>query len=119
MLNFNIIALLALLLTFTSCRESSRVLERDASDATIASETGSTEQSEIIPPDVILVTTALIDGVLYESPDFQSDQITQFDTTQQLFLLDTTDIMFAKARLYKDAVEYTGYVSKAILPEKE
>lgn len=110
-------AILVLLLLFTSCRENSRALEHDTSEATIASETGTSNKSSKPASDVIAVSKALINGVLYESPSFESKPITQFDTSQELFLLDTTDIMFAKARLYKDSTEYTGYVSKAILPE--
>lgn len=119
MYNFYIIPFLLLLIISTACRDSSRVLERDASDATIASETGSTVAPDTVPADVIDVTKALINGVMYDEPNFESKQITRFDPTHKIYLLDTTGIMFAKARIYKDATTYTGYVSKAILPEKE
>lgn len=109
--------LITLIVATVACRDSSRALEQDASQATIASETGTSNPANAA--DVLVVSKALISGELYESPSFESTVITQFDTSQQLFLLDTTDIMFVKARLFKGNKAHTGFVSKAILPEKE
>lgn len=118
MLRFTLISLLSILLGLTACRENSRMLEQDSSEATIASETGEIN-SDKLPADAVGVTKALINGVLYTGPSFKATTITQFDTSQQLILLDTTDILFVRVRLFKDTTAYTGYVSKAILPEKE
>jgi len=119
MLKLNISGLLFLLIMFSACRENNRTLEHDASQATIESETGITNATTVLPPDAVGVTKALINGALYDAPSFEANEITRFDTSQPLFLLDTTDIIFVKVRLIKDSTRYTGFVSKAILPEKE
>ncbi|WP_222619655.1 MULTISPECIES: hypothetical protein [Pontibacter] len=87
----------------------------DTSEATIASETG---KPVALPTDVLLVTKPLIGGELYSKADFDSPTLTHFDTSQQIQLLDTTDVLFMKARLDKNSETFTGYISKAILPEQ-
>lgn len=118
MLRFTLLSFLTVLILLPACRENSRVLEHDSSEATIDSETGEINATTL-PADAVGVTKALINGVLYNGPSFKANAITRFDTSQQLILLDTTDIIFVKVRLFKDTTAYTGYVSKAILPEKE
>ena len=118
MFRFALISLLFVFVFYTGCRENSRALEHDASEATIASETGVKDPADTIPSDALAVTKALINGVMYEAPSFDANTITEFDTSQKLFVLDTTDIIFVRARILKDSTAYTGYISKAILPEK-
>ncbi|WP_162428359.1 SH3 domain-containing protein [Pontibacter pudoricolor] len=88
---------------------------QNISEATIASEAG---KPTPLPDDVLSVTKPLIGGILYSEPDFNSPTIAHFDTAQQVQLLDTTDALFVKVRLSKNAETYTGYISKAILPEQ-
>jgi hypothetical protein len=114
MTRLTLVSLLCTILLSTACREGSRA-EQDESEAIINSETG---KLLTLPSDAVGVTKALINGILYKDPSFRANTITLFDTSQQLFLLDTTDIIFVKVRLMKDTTAYTGYVSKAILPEK-
>ncbi|MFD2513061.1 hypothetical protein ACFSRY_04235 [Pontibacter locisalis] len=105
-----------LLLSVASCRDSSHEeIEQDASEATVASETG--EQAPL-PADVIMVTQPLISGELYASPAFESKSITSFDTSQQIQVLDTSHNIFVRARIRKDTISMTGYIPKTILPEK-
>jgi hypothetical protein len=86
--------------------------QQNTSEATIAGEPVQ------LPDDVLSVTKPLIGGILYSEPDFNSPTITHFDTAQQVQLLDTADALFIKVRLSKNAETYTGYISKAILPEQ-
>ena len=104
---------IAVSIVCTACQ--TEVEKQDTSEATIASETG---VPATMPADVLSVTKPLISGELYSKPDFDSPTLTRFDTTQQIQLLDTADTMFIKARIDKDAENFTGYVSKAILPEQ-
>jgi hypothetical protein len=106
--------LFAACLLGTSCNSKQASMEADDSEATMASETGSA-----IPlgPDVIYATKPLMGGEVYKSASFQAASLVYFDTTQLIQVLDTTDAMFVKARIQKDTAAYTGFVSKAILPE--
>ena len=90
--------------------------QQNTSAATIAGENGA---SVSVPDDVLLVAKPLIAGELYSEPDFNSPTLTYFDTAQQVHLLDTSDALFVKVRLGKNAETYTGYISKAILPEQQ
>ncbi|WP_276498696.1 hypothetical protein [Pontibacter litorisediminis] len=83
--------------------------------ATIASETG---QPTPLPPDVLYMVKPLIGGKLYSQPNFEANSVAYFDTTQQIHILDTSNTMFAKARIRQDTAQYTGFVPKTILPEK-
>lgn len=108
---------LAILLGTVACRENNRAnLEEDGSEATVASETG---KAPPLPADVLIVAKPLISGQLYSKPNFESASIASFDTTQQIYILDTTDAIFVKARIRKDTSSFTGYVSRAILPEQK
>lgn len=89
---------------------------RDEAQATIASETG---QPTPLPADVMYSTKPLINGKLYSKPNFEASSVAYFDTTQQIYILDTSDDMFAKARIRQDTAHYTGYVPKTILPEQD
>lgn len=107
--------LVALTLTM-SCNQNRDAAEHSSSEATDASETG------IMPPlpaDVLLITRPLINGQLYSRPSFEGIPLVRFDTTQQIQVLDTTsNTIFVKARIRKDTTAFTGYVSRAILPEE-
>ena len=81
--------------------------------AVIASETGIPLP---LPPDIIYTARPLIHGKLYSQPNFEAVPVAYFDTTQQIYVLDTSNTMFAKARIRQDTVQYTGYVPKTILP---
>ncbi|MBC5992704.1 hypothetical protein [Pontibacter cellulosilyticus] len=99
-----------------SCRENKRnAVEQDASEATMASETGIDAP---LPADVLFATRPLIGGELYAKPDFQSPSLTSFDTSQSIHVLDSTHAIFVHARIRKDTAVLTGYVPKTILPEK-
>lgn len=89
---------------------------QDQEQATIASETG---RPAPLPADVVYVTKSLINGKLYSQPNFEAASIAYFDTTQQLYILDTTHTMFAQARIQQDTSTYTGFVPKTILPEQQ
>lgn len=102
-----------LLLAF-ACQGGENSVADDNSEATIASETGTTP----LPPDVLALTKPLINGALYNRPNFDAQMITHFDTSQQIQVLDTTDNMFIRARITKDTTELTGFVPRAILPEE-
>ncbi|WP_242926500.1 SH3 domain-containing protein [Pontibacter vulgaris] len=106
-------ALLILCVAIASCKEREG-LKVDDSEATIASETGALPR---LSADVLEVTQPLVSGRLYTSPDFESAVITNFDTAQEIQVLDTTNNLFIKARLHKDTSDFTGFVSKTILPE--
>lgn len=97
-------------LTLSACN-ADRGLEADSSEITVASETGS------LPADVLYATRPLIGGDMYKSASFEAPSLLHFDTTQLIHVLDTTDVMFVKARVQRDTAAYTGFVSKAILPE--
>ncbi|MBD1398123.1 hypothetical protein H9Q13_13190 [Pontibacter sp. JH31] len=98
----------------TSCNTERGKMEADESEATMASETGAASQ---LGPDVIYVTKPLIGGEVYKTASFQATSLVYFDTTQLIQVLDTLDAIFVKARVQKDTTMYTGFVSKAILPE--
>ncbi|MHC2993789.1 hypothetical protein OB13_20220, partial [Pontibacter sp. HJ8] len=70
-----------------------------------------------LPADVIYATKPLISGEVYKTASFQGSSLTYFDTTQIIQVLDTADAVFVRARVQKDTAAYTGFVSKAILPE--
>jgi hypothetical protein len=88
--------------------------KQDTSASGVASKNG---KPVSLPADVLLLTKPLISGELYSNPDFGSPSVARFDTAQQIQLLDTTDGLFMKARIYKNTQTFTGYISKAILPE--
>lgn len=106
-----LVVLSAVLVSVSGCRENSG--NGDASGEIPGSEAGAG-----IPADVLLVTNAIVDGELYSRPSFNGISLTHFDTSHQIQVLDTTDQLFVKARLIKDTTAFMGYVSKAILPEK-
>lgn len=76
------------------------------------------ETATPLPPDAIYATRPLVSGKLYSSPDFKASTVVYFDTAQEVYVLDTTNIMFAKARIRKDTTSHTGYIPKTILPER-
>lgn len=104
---------IALILAGTACQSNTE--KQDTSEATIATETG---MPPVLPADVLSVTKPLIGGELYSKPDFDSPTLAHFDTAQQIQLLDTTGVMFLKVRIDKNAETFTGYISKAIIPEQ-
>ncbi|MBF8964313.1 hypothetical protein I0P70_13750 [Pontibacter sp. FD36] len=103
--------MLAIFVSLTACNSEQRSMEADDSEATVASETGG------LPADVLYATRPLIGGEVYKTASFQANSLLHFDTTQLIQVLDTTDAMFVKARVHRDTAAYTGFVSKAILPE--
>ena len=112
--------LLGVLVTLTMAvgcnRNEDTAEENHYSDAAAA---GEADNVMPLTADVLLVTRALINGQLYSQPSFEGVPLARFDTAQQIHVLDTTsDIIFVKARIRKDTVVLTGYVSKAILPEE-
>ncbi|MEJ8757807.1 hypothetical protein WG947_12410 [Pontibacter sp. H259] len=70
------------------------------------------------PADVLAVTKPLISGELFSNPDFSSTKLVYFDTAQHIQLLDTTGALFMKARITRNSETFTGYISKAIIPEQ-
>ncbi|WP_235925827.1 hypothetical protein [Pontibacter burrus] len=82
---------------------------------TIAAHEGGTYA---LPADVLATAKPLIGGSLYSEPDFESVSLMHFDTAQLIQLLDTSNVMFFKARIYRNKENYTGYISKAIIPEQ-
>lgn len=105
-------ALVALLVT-ASCNQNENAAERDNQEATEA------DARPSLPADVLLVTRPLINGQLYDRPSFEGMVLARFDTAQHIQVLDTTsDAVFIKARIRKDTAAFTGYVSRAILPEE-
>ena len=108
--------LLSILTAFSLCLACSEKgnIETDGSEATVASETGT---AIALPADVIYVTKPLISGEIYRTASFQAASLTRFDTTQSIQVLDTSDAVFVRARIQKDTAAFTGFVSKAILPE--
>ncbi|HEY4649773.1 MAG TPA: hypothetical protein VIG72_00080 [Pontibacter sp.] len=98
-----------------ACSSNTKDDEADSSEATIASETG---QAYALPADVLATAKPLIGGSLYSKPDFESSSLVRFDTTQLIQLLDTTNVLFFKARINRNQENYTGYISKAIIPEQ-
>ncbi|PKV66941.1 hypothetical protein [Pontibacter ramchanderi] len=105
------VCLLALFASLAACNSEKRSTEVDGSEATVASETGQ------LPADVLYATRPLIGGEVYRTASFQASSLLHFDTTQLIQVLDTTDAVFVKARVHRDTAAYTGFVSKAILPE--
>ncbi|MCC9166476.1 hypothetical protein [Pontibacter harenae] len=102
-----------IILIVASC--SSRSIEEDTSEATVANETGATAP---IPSDVLLVTKPLVSGKIYTQPDFESQELASFDTSQTIHVIDTTHNLFVKARLVRDTTNVIGFVSRTILPEE-
>lgn len=84
-------------------------------EATVAAEIG---HPAPLPKDVIYAAYPLINGKLYSHPDFKAQTIIYFDTSQQVYVLDTANVMFVKARIRRDTTAYTGYITKTILPER-
>ncbi|WP_175537481.1 hypothetical protein [Pontibacter akesuensis] len=76
------------------------------------------DQAPPLPPDAIYATRPLVSGKLYSRPDFKASTVVYFDTSQQVYILDTANVMFAKARMRKDTTSHTGYIPKTILPER-
>ncbi|WP_114777432.1 hypothetical protein [Botryobacter ruber] len=97
------------IILFMSCRDNSTT-GNGASD-------NPTMQEADLPPDVLEMTKPLIKGRLYKEASLEQGTVINFDTSQQILVLDTTDALFVKARIVKDTSAYTGYVLKAILPE--
>lgn len=108
------IYLLALFVSLSACNSERGSIEADDSEATMASETGAAAP---LGPDVIFTTKPLIGGEVYRTASFQATSLLRFDTAQIIQVLDTADAMFVKARVQRDTAAYTGFVSKAILPE--
>jgi hypothetical protein len=102
------------ILAGTSCSKQRSNMEADGSEATVASETGAQVP---LGPDVIYATKPLINGEVYKTASFQATSLMHFDTAQLIQVLDTSNAMFVKARIQRDTAAYTGFVSKAILPE--
>jgi hypothetical protein len=101
---------IAILLAGAACQTNTE--EQDTAEETISSEAGT------LPADVLSVTKPLINGQLYSKPDFDSPALAHFDTAQQIQLLDTTGMLFLRARIDKNKETFTGYISKAIIPEQ-
>ncbi len=99
------------LLSLAACSDK-KFIGQDEAVATIASETGIP-----VPEDALYTAKALISGKLYARPSFDGTVLAYFDTSQQLYVIDTTESVFVKARLRQDTVTHTGYIPKAILPE--
>jgi len=110
------IPVFAAVLGTSSCNDRGSAIGHDGAEATIANETGA---SAPLPKDVIYTSRSLISGKLYARPSFEGTVLAHFDTTQQLYVLDTTNNIFVKARLLHDTATQTGYIPKAILPEQK
>ncbi|TXK47433.1 hypothetical protein FVR03_09560 [Pontibacter qinzhouensis] len=82
----------------------------------IDDQTSAAGQKEL-PKDVISVTRPLIGGQLYDEASFEGTTLTSFESSQELQILDTSDVIFTKVRVLKEEKEYTGFIPKAILPE--
>jgi hypothetical protein len=108
------ISLLAAFVSLAACSSERGNMETDTSEATVASETGAATP---MGPDVIFATKPLIGGEVYRTASFQATSLIHFDTAQLIQVLDTSDVMFVRARVQRDTTVYTGFVSKAILPE--
>lgn len=109
--------IIIILLATAACSDNKReAFEQDSSKATVASETG---KETPLPDDVLLSTKPLIAGQLYEKPDFKSTALASFDTSQIIYVLDSSDAIFVQARIRKDTSLLTGYIPKTILPEKK
>lgn len=109
-----ITCLTAIAMAVTACNPDRSKIEADGSTATMASETG---EDAPLAADVLYATKPLISGDVYKTASFQAASLAHFDTAQLIQVLDTTNNMFVKARIQRDTAEYTGFVSKAILPE--
>ncbi|MFT2007146.1 hypothetical protein ACMA1I_00590 [Pontibacter sp. 13R65] len=70
-----------------------------------------------LPADVISITKPLIGGQLYDEASFEGATITSFESSQDLQVIDTSDVIFTKVRVKKEEKEYVGFIPKAILPE--
>lgn len=108
------ISLLVIFTSLAACNSERGGIEVDGSEATMASETGSPAP---LGPDVMFATKPLIGGEVYKTASFQATSLVHFDTAQLIQVLDTSDAIFVKARVQRDTASYTGFVSKAILPE--
>jgi hypothetical protein len=108
------LSILAVFSLCIACNSEKGNIEADGSEATVASETGT---AITLPADVIYVTKPLISGEVYRTASFKGASLTRFDTTQAIQVLDTSDAVFVRARIQQDTAAYTGFVSKAILPE--
>lgn len=106
----------AALLGIFGCNDNGHAVGQDSATATIASETG---VAAPLPEDVLYSSKALVGGKLYARPSFDGTVIAHFDTLQQLHIIDTTGDIFVKARLLHDSSAKTGYIPKAILPERQ
>ena len=106
----------AALLVASSCSHDSDFVAHDGSEATIANETGTAAP---LPHDVLYTSRALIGGKLYARPSFDGTVLAHFDTSQQLHIIDTAATVFVKVRLLHDTSSQTGYIPKAILPERQ
>ncbi|MBB6609901.1 hypothetical protein H7F15_02520 [Pontibacter sp. Tf4] len=110
-----LICLLSLTATIacTACNNNNQA---DADGTSAVAEAG--EETYALPADVLTTAKPLIGGSLYSHPDFKSVSLVLFDTSQVIQLLDTSDALFFKARINRNHENYTGYISKAILPEQ-
>ncbi|MCJ8165453.1 hypothetical protein MKJ04_11420 [Pontibacter sp. E15-1] len=109
------LALFAALFSLAACNGNRTFMEQDDAEATIASETGIPAP---LPKDILYVSKCLINGKLYARPSFDGTVLAYFDTSQQIYVIDTTQAVFVKARLLQDTSTQTGYIPKAILPER-
>ena len=107
---------LTVMLLASSCSDRSELAGHDDAEATIANESGTPAP---LPKDVLYASRALISGKLYARPNFEGTVLAHFDTSQQLHIIDTTDNIFVKARLPHDTSSQTGYIPRAILPERQ
>lgn len=98
-----------------ACSPDNSKPEQNEVPETIAMEDGGTYA---LPADVLATAKPLIGGSLYSEPNFESVSLIYFDTAQLIQLLDTSNVMFFKARIYRNKENYTGYISKAIIPEQ-
>ncbi|PRY04632.1 hypothetical protein CLV24_13438 [Pontibacter ummariensis] len=101
-------------LTITSCGANNDAVD----EAEMASTPVAEEESVRLPADVLYATKPLINGKLYNHPDFDSKVVAYFDTAQQIQVLDASDNVFVRARLQQDTSLQIGYLPKAILPER-
>ena len=110
-----LIAVISIVATIACVACQPETKQQDTSDTTRTGETGA-----VLPQsaDVVAVTKPLISGELFSSPDFSSKKLVSFDTAQYIQLLDTTGTLFMKARVNRNSETFTGYISKAIIPEQ-
>lgn len=98
-----------------SCNDGNRLKNQGNAETAIANDT---DLLAPMPKDVIYTSQSLINGNLYARPSFDGTIIAHFDTSQQLYITDTSHQVFVKARLQHDTTLVSGYVSKAILPQR-